>query len=183
LYLSNAPSIPTKDYCFGYKESSNGRWTSNENPEKTFTGRKEDSVGPGEYEVSGSFKEKGGSNWHNSRIMRFAPLPQAVVGPGSYNIDNTIKGYNKSFGSSSFLSTVPKVPGEVRKYVAEDSSEESGDEIEPGPGHYNPDINFCTQRVPTKKFLPSKPCKPQQSTLGPGYYADSYVILSLSDRK
>jgi hypothetical protein len=183
--LSNAPSIPTKNNCYGYEESSNGQLTINENPEQTFTGRKEDSVGPGQYEVGGLFKRKDGSNWHSSCAMRFLPISQAIakVGPGSYNVDSGIKGYGKTFGSSPFLSTVPKLPTNTSRYVAEDSSGESEDETEPGPGHYNPDITFHTQRAPTKKSIPSKPYEPRQSTLGPGYYDNTYVRSSLTNRR
>ena len=49
--MPNPPSIPSHENIFGYEENQKGELIKQANPEKVFTGVKNDTVGPGNYDV------------------------------------------------------------------------------------------------------------------------------------
>jgi len=53
LFRISIPTIPSHNRIFGYGEAGNGILFPINNTVKTFTGNKDDCVGPGEYETNG----------------------------------------------------------------------------------------------------------------------------------
>ena len=71
--MHNPPSIPSHDFVFGYEEE-NGELVRQKNTEKVHLGTKNDTVGPGEYEVPRALG-------HSQRGMRWHP-PKNQKGKG-----------------------------------------------------------------------------------------------------
>lgn len=60
----NPPSIPSHDFVFGYEED-NGELVRQRNNDKVHTGVKNDTVGPGEYEIARTIgQSRKGPSWH-----------------------------------------------------------------------------------------------------------------------
>lgn len=115
------PSIPSHDYVFGYEEE-NGELVRQKNNEKLHTGTKNDTVGPGEYDISRTIGgKKGGPTWHPPRQIKKSALSvnktvaladQATTdtpGPGYYQADRTdLFPIYKYKQSSAFASKVDR---------------------------------------------------------------------------
>jgi len=61
--LPNPPSIPSHDNVFGYEINNRGDLVRQPNPDKVFTGIKEDRVGPQNYEINVPKVSKGVTHW------------------------------------------------------------------------------------------------------------------------
>jgi hypothetical protein len=69
--MTNPPSIPSHDNVFGYEENDRGELVKQKNTEKVYAGTKEDTVGPGNYDVVKSLgTEKKGPTWHVPKNKR-----------------------------------------------------------------------------------------------------------------
>lgn len=108
------PSIPANPQRFGYTMSmEEQKLVPNEYPEKIHHGTKEDSVGPGEYNIKGSFdfssskktgKAKG--DWSRSKSQRLKAVPGNVIGPAYYDPEFSYEPrYKRENKSSAFLSS------------------------------------------------------------------------------
>ena len=91
--MQNPPSIPSHDNVFGYEENNNGELVKQKNTEKLHTGVKQDTVGPGEYEIAKPIADqKKGPTWHLPKNNK-KPVPttsdfkQEIPGPGHYNAE------------------------------------------------------------------------------------------------
>ena len=106
------PSIPSHEYVFGYEENAQGKLICQKNSEQVHTGVKNDTVGPGEYDVVAS-KGKNSTKWgFGSQARTTDPVNKKkkdVPGPGHYQAalvtNNPIYKNNKS---SVFASSVPR---------------------------------------------------------------------------
>jgi len=113
--MTNPPSIPSHENVFGYEENNNGELVKQRNTEKVHTGVKQDTVGPGEYEVFRSFTQtKKGPTWHHPS-KKPKPVPTStevqkdLPGPGHYNADKVdIFPIYKYKPSSVFVSKVAR---------------------------------------------------------------------------
>ncbi|CAD8091736.1 unnamed protein product [Paramecium primaurelia] len=106
------PSIPTNEQVYGYVDG--GTLQLNKSPQVVISGLKNDSVGPGHYELKNSFdlnKEKG-INWHSSKQPKLAPViskdQKMIVGPGAYDIQNESQPLYKLMPSGSFQSNTQR---------------------------------------------------------------------------
>ncbi|CAD8200755.1 unnamed protein product [Paramecium octaurelia] len=172
------PSIPTDNQVYGYTEKGVHDLESNQNPDDTYSGIKQDTVGPGKYEIKDTFEQNRnkGPCWHKSKIPRFDPSiskdMNQKVGPGSYNYSNSITPIYKLSPSGNFKSkssrTFDNTKGEKQKQFMkiyfdkqkeklmrnpgysdlEDEEFELSDITTPGPGHYFG--NTSTQSVSSK---------------------------------
>ncbi|CAD8203703.1 unnamed protein product [Paramecium octaurelia] len=104
------PSIPSNEQAYGYVESGSMPLQLNKSPQEIISGLKNDSVGPGHYDLKNSFdlnKEKG-HNWHSSKQPKLAPVvskdQRTIVGPGAYAIENESQPLYKLLPSGSFQS-------------------------------------------------------------------------------
>lgn len=61
--LPNPPSIPSHDNVFGYEINQRGDLVRQPNPDKVFTGVKDDRVGPQNYDPSMAKVTKGVTKW------------------------------------------------------------------------------------------------------------------------
>ena len=61
--LPNPPSIPSHDNVFGYEINQRGDLVRQPNPDKVFTGVKDDRVGPQNYEQNVPKVTKGVTKW------------------------------------------------------------------------------------------------------------------------
>ena len=102
--MHNPPSIPSHDFVFGYEEE-NGELVRQKNTEKVHQGTKQDTVGPGEYEIPRNLgNSRRGVRWQppkNNKSKGMAALGTrnststvAVVGvdtpgPGHYLAEKT----------------------------------------------------------------------------------------------
>lgn len=177
--LYNIPSIPFHESSFGYEESGNGELLRQPTVNDGFTGDKNDSVGPGQYEIKDPLINMHGGNWHISKVNRMGlKVPENELGPGSYNaIYKTSKSFSSLKGTSCFIPSVQKI--QPQSSVQLESDEE--DDIEPGPGQYNP--NTCNQHSnnATQGFGMTGPRFPQTKisklpTVGPGQYTNFYFV-------
>lgn len=116
--MQNPPSIPSHENVFGYEESNTGDLVKQKNTENVHTGVKQDTVGPGEYEVVKPFVDpKKGPSWHLPKNNK-KPVPTStefkkeIPGPGHYNVDkNDIFPIYKYKPSSVFVSKVAREAG------------------------------------------------------------------------
>ncbi|CAD8203129.1 unnamed protein product [Paramecium pentaurelia] len=106
------PSIPSNEQVYGYIDG--GTLQLNKSPKDIISGLKNDSVGPGHYELQNSFdlnKEKG-VNWHSSKQPKIAPVvskdQKMIVGPGAYEIENENQPLYKLMPSGSFQSNTSR---------------------------------------------------------------------------
>ena len=79
----------------------------NKSPVPIFTGIKQDTVGPGQYQLKDAFDihKNNGPSWHKSRVPKLsAPPKEQVVGPGAYDHDTGIIPLYKLNPSGNFLS-------------------------------------------------------------------------------
>lgn len=182
---SSPPSIPSHNHVFGYEEDLEGELVQQPNPDTVFSGVKQDTVGPGQYEVRGMPSRRTGTNWHSSRASRFvfteSEAKNSKVGPGTYDVVRGVgQSKSKAKGTSSFTSAVPKsvfVVQEKPSRLQED--EEEYCERPPGPGSYNPKSGAFEQRpfpnsvqqfgATASRFGTSNPLG---TNLGPGYYGE-----------
>lgn len=70
-----APSIPTREQCFGYEEDETGHLQLQQPLQAGYKGTKNDSVGPGDYDIklSGKFNKKYAVTFH--KVTRCADIP------------------------------------------------------------------------------------------------------------
>lgn len=61
--LPNPPSIPSHENVFGYEINNRGDLVRQPNPDKVFTGLKDDKVGPQNYEINQSKVTRGVTKW------------------------------------------------------------------------------------------------------------------------
>jgi hypothetical protein len=125
--MHNPPSIPSHDYVFGYEEE-NGELVRQKNTEKVHLGTKQDTVGPGEYEIPRNLgNSRRGVRWQppkNTKSKGMAALgtrnsTSAVgtlgvdtPGPGHYLAEKTdLAPIYKYKQSSMFASKVDRVTG------------------------------------------------------------------------
>ena len=126
------PSIPSNIHAYGYNENERkvvlnvgNELELNEPPVEVIKGEKEETVGPGHYNVTTSIMDrKKGHSWHNSRTIRDPP-PKAVssVGPGSYDVHNYVPvvSYKPSHAfASSTLRTMDQRKGAIANKVIAD---------------------------------------------------------------
>ncbi|CAD8107172.1 unnamed protein product [Paramecium primaurelia] len=172
------PSIPTDNQVYGYTEKGAHDLESNKNPEHTYSGIKQDTVGPGKYQIKDTFEQNKnkGVCWHKSKIPRLEPLiskdRNQSVGPGSYDCNRSITPIYKLCPSGNFKSkssrTFDNTKGEKQKQFMkiyfekqkeklmrnhgysdlEDEEFQYSDITTPGPGHYFG--NTSTQSVSSK---------------------------------
>lgn len=63
--MPNPPSIPSHENVFGYEENDTGELVKQKNTDKVYTGVKQDTVGPGQYDINkGIGATKKGPTWH-----------------------------------------------------------------------------------------------------------------------
>jgi len=187
--LTNPPSIPSHNSVFGYEENIDGELIQQPNPERLFTGRQNDAIGPGQYEIKGMTSRRTGTDWHSSKVSRLkftdCEAMKYQVGPGSYD---TLRGIGtskqKAKGTSSFTSIVPKSTPHIKEKP--NNLQEDEEEDPPGPGSYNPKVGpFEKRQFPSAiqqfGFTASRFGKSGVlcSNLGPGQYNEGkkYVIL------
>ncbi|CAD8201840.1 unnamed protein product [Paramecium octaurelia] len=174
------PSIPTNEQVYGYVDG--GTLQLNKSPQVVISGSKNDSVGPGHYELKNSFDlSKGkGVNWHSSKLPKLAPVvskdQKMIVGPGTYDIQNESQPLYKLMPSGSFQSNtqrfnnqekgqrtkeILKLQFEMKKSQLlqdgqfQDLKEEQFEETEndlPGPGYYAKDQSAVTHTKSTSKL-------------------------------
>ncbi|CAD8106123.1 unnamed protein product [Paramecium sonneborni] len=104
------PSIPSQNQIYGYTEKGTNDLEVNKFPFPTFTGLKQDSVGPGQYDVKDAFEQNKykGSFWHKSKAPRLAPTiskeKELMVGPGTYDPNASVVPLHKLNPSGNFQS-------------------------------------------------------------------------------
>ncbi|CAD8179473.1 unnamed protein product [Paramecium pentaurelia] len=107
------PSIPSNSQIHGYTD--NGTLELNKSPEEILTGLKNDSVGPGQYDLKDLFEQNKnrGFNWHKSKQPKLAPVvskeKQQLVGPGNYEIPEVNQPLYKLMPSGSFQSKTQRL--------------------------------------------------------------------------
>jgi hypothetical protein len=80
------PSIPSHNHVYGYRETVDGRLRKQQNPDKIYTGEKEDKIGPGHYETSNEEKKtKGVVRWRSAHVDNRKKKEESLVGPGYYS--------------------------------------------------------------------------------------------------
>lgn len=158
MRLPSAPSIPASHQVFGYEEADNGELVMQRNPDKIYTGKGVDTVGPGAYNLSRSLERPNGVDWGRSKQPKKRDGLDENLGPGTYqhvypqNICRDMA-YKKQT-SAAFSSTVPRgnfnrkdkqefkqrggstnVISSIQKSRHEESDQEDEDEVDmPGPG-------------------------------------------------
>ncbi|CAD8190056.1 unnamed protein product [Paramecium octaurelia] len=104
------PSIPSSNQGYGYMEKGTHDLEVNKFPFPQFTGLKQDSVGPGQYDVKDAFEQNKykGSFWHKSKAPRLAPTiskeRELMVGPGTYDPNTSVVPLHKLNPSGNFQS-------------------------------------------------------------------------------
>ncbi|CAD8103197.1 unnamed protein product [Paramecium sonneborni] len=104
------PSIPSSNQVYGYTEKGTHDLEVNKFPFPTFTGLKQDSVGPGQYEVKDAFEQNKykGNFWHKSKVQRLEPTiskeKELMVGPGTYDPNASVVPLHKLNPSGNFQS-------------------------------------------------------------------------------
>lgn len=63
MLKQNPPSIPSHENVFGYEENAKGELIRQKNTEKVFTGQREDTVGPGQYQLELKKTKRGPTKW------------------------------------------------------------------------------------------------------------------------
>ncbi|CAD8090677.1 unnamed protein product [Paramecium sonneborni] len=157
------PSIPTTSQVYGYTDKGPHDLELNKSPVPIFTGLKQDTVGPGQYQLRDTFdnnKNKGPS-WHKSRVPKLVPPSrEQIVGPGAYDHENSIIPLYKLNPSGNFLSKSQRMFDQqkgqkTREFMRaqfenqkkklmqnpvfadiEDEDVEFYDNATPGPGYY-----------------------------------------------
>ena len=80
----------------------------NENPEDIHTGIKQDTVGPGKYEIKSGFEQrKTLATWSKSNVARMKQKltkPDIMIGPGTYEQSANLTALYKYKPSSAFSS-------------------------------------------------------------------------------
>jgi len=112
--MQSPPSIPSHESVFGYEEANKGMLIRQSNPDKMFKGEKGDTIGPGQYNIPGSFEKKKskGLSWQRSKSKR-----DLYNMKNKTNVDfSTPRDYNifpiyKFKNSSVFASQVPRMTG------------------------------------------------------------------------
>ncbi|CAD8187562.1 unnamed protein product [Paramecium octaurelia] len=104
------PSIPSSNQVYGYTEKGTHDLEVNKIPFQTFSGLKQDSVGPGQYDLKDAFEQNKykGSFWHKSKAPRLAPTiskeKELMVGPGTYDPSAIVVPLHKLNPSGNFQS-------------------------------------------------------------------------------
>lgn len=108
------PSIPSNTHAYGYYENEESQLELNEPPVEIISGKRNDAVGPGQYNITREERARGKS-WKEDRTVKlpnFGGNPN--VGPGSYEIKDGIPLYTyKPMGS--FVSNTLRT-NEPRKF-------------------------------------------------------------------
>lgn len=106
------PSIPSNTHAYGYYENEENQLELNEPPTEVITGKKNDAVGPGQYNLTLQDRVRGKS-WKEDKTLKlpnFGGNPN--IGPGSYEIRDGIPLYtykpSGSFVSSTLRANEPK---------------------------------------------------------------------------
>lgn len=154
-YLSLAPrpfqppSIPCKSQGWGYEENDGGELVPQKPINPGYSGKRDDSVGPGDYDASAFFKSKSkGGLFHKGPERLKGPGKADLPGPGYYNVPSAFEDDNM-FGDYSL-----KLNPDKKKQL---SSFKSGTIRE---GIVNPDMNIPG---PGKYNIPST-IKPKKKT-------------------
>ncbi|EGR29892.1 hypothetical protein IMG5_146650 [Ichthyophthirius multifiliis] len=184
----SVPSIPSKYNQYGYTENEENQMNLNQLPLHSYQGTKQDSVGPGQYEINYSslIKEKyKGTQWHKykSRNDNILIKQQENIGPGTYDVTNKQIPIYKLKQSPGFILDQSKEQANQRlkNKLKKENQEEQEDEeyingATPGPGYYYNSIPKKTIK-PEKfqnfgSFTPNRFSieKQQQILIGPGQY-------------
>lgn len=73
--MQNPPSIPSHDNVFGYEENDRRELVKQNNPDQIHTGVKNDTVGPGKYDVVKSLGSTNkGPTWHVPKNQKKVPI-------------------------------------------------------------------------------------------------------------
>lgn len=160
------PSIPSNIHSLGYEENDQGELIINKNTLTHHTGRKEDSVGPGQYSQNLA-RESKGTTWHKSKsqrnLHRSKTATGPAVGPGAYTkFKVKVEPMYKFKESSAF--------------ACKTSRTTTVSNISPGPGSYETVKSSLKQKkLPnslqnfgsgSSRFL----FKLNEDSVGPGHY-------------
>lgn len=99
----SCPSIPSKDYCYGFESTINGTFKPSEDPYKInkYKGSEIDSVGPGQYNINKYMSEKWkskGTCWSKSQTQK--------------NIDKKVNNKNEDI-----ISTKSNTKSNINEYI------------------------------------------------------------------
>ena len=133
------------------------------NPEKVFSGRVDDAVGPGEYQphVKDKTRAKKFNIWTMSRTNRYELKNRTItIGPGAYDKSEDTSP-NKKAKSSVFASKTVRIAQAIKAKktkkmatdVLDDNDSDSDDVASPGPGKYELEkttTSFRTKSVPQR---------------------------------
>ena len=185
LKMQSPPSIPSHEHVFGYEEARKGMLVKQTNPDDTHKGEKGDTIGPGQYDIAGTFgssRKPKGVDWQRSKSKRDifkndndgGDIGGAAVSTFSSKISRKpaiTKNVRKEFMKRMTM-TAPKKPNDF--YNTDDSSD---DDKGPGPGYYyNQSALSEFSKDPytgknqffgstVERFQP-----PKDNTIGPGVY-------------
>eukprot|EP00945_MAST-04E_sp_MAST-4E-sp1_P000836 g836.t1 len=113
---TSAPSVPRPSQAFGYERNERGKLVLQDAPEETYTGIKQDTIGPAKYfedGLDGTILKKSASSgavgFGLSRTKRkvFEAVGNEQVGPGRYTPSLRKLNIANAEGTAAFLSKVP----------------------------------------------------------------------------
>jgi hypothetical protein len=140
--VPSAPSIPAHNQSFGYEEGKFGELVQQQPPDTGHTGRRGDTVGPGDYQPPSTWKGAQSTDFGRSTTTRTNLSENDTPGPGSYL--NPVPEAD-SLEAAQLQRSPPKMSSNFASRVTRNNGPSKGPggaALTPGPGAYTVPSSF-----------------------------------------